>query len=114
MDKDVLGILVTGGFFLASILVVIGYRQTPNKQFKKWAVPVSYIGAAIMLIAFIGSFVHQLFFLFVFPFVFILVFTQTFYFQICVDCGEWIDKDTDWFSKYKRCTKCKTKIKQNI
>lgn len=97
------------GFLLAHVWVYFNTRQAEEKDFKKWAIPLSIFNIVGMIVVNITAFFYLPVILLMFPlhlFALILTICNSF---ICVDCGKWIDKDTDRFSQYKRCTKCKAK-----
>ena len=96
-------------FLLVHILIYFNTKKANEEDFKKWAIPLSIFNIIGMIIVNIAAFFYQPIVILMFPlhlFAVILAITNAF---ICIDCGKWIDKDTDRFSRYKQCTKCKTK-----
>jgi hypothetical protein len=95
------------GFLLAHVWVYFNTKQANEKNFKKWAIPLSLFGIAVMIIVNITAFFYEPIIVFSFPLHIFAVILAICNSLICVDCGKWIDKDSDWFSNYKQCTKCK-------
>jgi cytochrome bd-type quinol oxidase subunit 2 len=95
------------GFLFGHLWIYFSTKQAREKTFKKWAVPLAILNVIGMIVSNIAAFYYLPSVILMLPLHFFAVILAICNSFICVECGKWIDRDTDWFSKYKRCMKCK-------
>lgn len=99
--------LILSFFLILHVWIYFNVRQSNEENFKKWAIPLAIFDIIGMILINILSFFYVPIIVLMFPlhlFAVILAICNSF---MCMDCGKRIDKDTDLFSRYKRCTICK-------
>lgn len=87
--------LVLFGFLVAYVLQYFSVKQANEEDFKKWALPLSAFSTVVMALINITAFFFLPAIILIFPLHIIAIVIGVNNSKICVDCGKWIDKDTD-------------------